>query len=111
MQESWARRTTWHERHSLMDFKGLSQHPVSCSHGQHTCIAMCPAPVPVAALRVLQARGRWNLAPVEGGPRPVQVTVRRDALLEDAFRALAGLGSNVKARLMVGGHGSCCVAA
>jgi hypothetical protein len=39
--------------------------------------------------------------PVEGGPRPIKLTVRRDALLEDAFRALAGLGSGVKARLMV----------
>lgn len=74
------------------------------SHGKPKRMAMNPAPVPVATLWVLQARGRWNLAPVEGGPRPVQATVRRDALLEDAFRALAGLGSNVKARLMVGGH-------
>lgn len=58
-----------------------------------------------------KARGRWSLAPVEGGPRPVKLTVRRDALLEDAFRALAGLGHNIKARLMVGGStGSCCAA-
>jgi hypothetical protein len=42
--------------------------------------------------------------PVEGGPRPIKLTVRREALLEDAFRALAGLGSGVKARLMVRGY-------
>ncbi len=41
---------------------------------------------------------------MEGGPRPLQLTVRRDALLEDAFRALAGMGSNFKTRLSVGGN-------
>jgi hypothetical protein len=42
--------------------------------------------------------------PAEGGPRPIKLTVRRDALLEDAYRALAGLGPGVKGRLMVSGR-------
>lgn len=50
---------------------------------------------------VRQVRGRWSLMPAEGGPRPIKLTVRRDALLEDAYRALAGLGCGVKGRLMV----------
>lgn len=49
----------------------------------------------------MQVRGRWGLAPAEGGPRPVKLTVRRDALLEDAYRALSGAGTGIKGRLMV----------
>lgn len=48
-----------------------------------------------------QVRGRWLLSPVEGGPRPIKLHVRRTALLEDAFRALSPCGSGIKARLMV----------
>lgn len=45
--------------------------------------------------------GRWHLAPVEGGVRPLKLTVRRDALLEDAYAGLAGAGAGIKARLQV----------
>ncbi|WIA29294.1 hypothetical protein OEZ86_011799 [Tetradesmus obliquus] len=48
-----------------------------------------------------KVRGRWQLSPAEGGPRPLKVTVRRDALLEDAYRGLAAAGANIKARLQV----------
>jgi hypothetical protein len=50
----------------------------------------------------LQVRGRWQLSPAEGGPRPLKVTVRRAELLEDAYRGLAAAGCNIKARLQVG---------
>jgi hypothetical protein len=46
--------------------------------------------------------------PVEGGVRPIQLTVRRHVLLEDAYAALAGLGAGVKARLMVGVYSFAC---
>eukprot|EP00879_Flechtneria_rotunda_P007931 GHRR01008309.1.p1 GENE.GHRR01008309.1~~GHRR01008309.1.p1 ORF type:complete len:968 (+),score=427.16 GHRR01008309.1:1220-4123(+) len=48
-----------------------------------------------------KARGRWNLSPVEGGPPSLKLTVRRDVLLEDAYRGLGGAGHNIKARLQV----------
>ena len=48
-----------------------------------------------------KARGRWDVPAMEGGPRPIKLTVRRDALLEDAFAALAGKGEELKGRLFV----------
>lgn len=66
---------------------------------------MCWVLLPAACHRLVlsQSRGRWDLSPVEGGPRPIKLTVRRDVLLEDAYRALAGLGQAAKGRLMVSG--------
>lgn len=52
-----------------------------------------------------QAAGRWDLLPMEGGPRPLQVTVRRDHLLEDAWAALRDRGPALKGRLVVSGKG------
>jgi hypothetical protein len=73
-----------------------------------SCRHMCRLLLPAACRRVVvvvlsQSRGRWDLSPVEGGPRPIKLTVRRDALLEDAYRGLAGLGQGLKGRLMVRG--------
>lgn len=65
------------------------------------CRVLLPATCPQLVLS--QSRGRWDLSPVEGGPRPIKLTVRRDALLEDAYRGLAGLGQAAKGRLMVSG--------
>ena len=49
-----------------------------------------------------RARGRWDLAPADGGPRPLKLTVRRDFLLEDAFAALSTVrGDALKGRLHV----------
>jgi hypothetical protein len=48
-----------------------------------------------------KSRGRWDLSPAEGGPRPLKLTVRRATLLEDAFAALAGRGDALKGRLYV----------
>lgn len=48
-----------------------------------------------------RARGRWDVPAAEGGPRPLKLTVRRGALLEDAYAALAGKGDALKGRLFV----------
>ena len=48
-----------------------------------------------------KTRGRWDATPAEGGPRPLKLTVRREALLEDTFAALAGRGEALKGRLYV----------
>jgi hypothetical protein len=38
---------------------------------------------------------------MEGGPRPLHMTVRRDHLLEDAWSALRDRGPALKGRLVV----------
>lgn len=60
------------------------------------CVWCCP-----------QVRGRWQLSPAEGGPRPLKVTVRRSSLLEDAVRGLATAGTNIKTRLQVPAGAPC----
>lgn len=50
---------------------------------------------------MLQVRGCWHLSPAEGGPRPVKLRVRRDVLLEDAYRGLKGQLQALKGRLQV----------
>ena len=46
-------------------------------------------------------RNRWGLPPASGGPQPIQISVRRNCLLEDGFSALRGCGSKVKGKLQV----------
>lgn len=46
-----------------------------------------------------QERCGYNLAPVDGGSRPVPITIRRGHVLEDATAQLGRLGSSAKARL------------
>lgn len=46
-------------------------------------------------------RGRWAESPVDGGPRPIEITVRRTDLIGDGFSALHSAGSAIKGRLMV----------
>ncbi|KAL4428287.1 hypothetical protein ABPG75_002376 [Micractinium tetrahymenae] len=57
----------------------------------------------VAVFRALieqdQERCGYNLAPVDGGARPVPVTIRRGYVLEDASAQLGLLGSATKSRL------------
>lgn len=85
-----------------------TSYSILCSPRASACGAMAGAvgfllcSILRCAVLVVQVRGRWGLMPVEGGPRPIKLTVRRDALLEDAFRGLAGLGPAIKTRLMVG---------
>ena len=50
---------------------------------------------------VWDRRSHWNAAPASGGPQPIQITVRRDHLLEDGFSALKGVGSKIKGKLQV----------
>jgi len=38
---------------------------------------------------------------VDGGPRPIEITVRRTDLIGDGFSALHSAGSAIKGRLMV----------
>ena len=56
--------------------------------------AACPTPPRRAA--------RYELAPVDGGPRPLPLTVRRSHLLEDAVAQLGAVGSGIKRRLRWG---------
>ena len=46
-------------------------------------------------------RNRWKADPASGGPKPIEITVQRDHLLEDGFLALRGLGSRIKGKLQV----------
>ena len=46
-------------------------------------------------------RGRWGQRPLDGGPRPVRVVVRRSHLLEDSWAALRELGPGLKGRVEV----------
>lgn len=46
-------------------------------------------------------RGGYHLAPVDGGPRPQAVTIRRGYVLEDALTQLPRSGDALKARLHV----------
>lgn len=48
-----------------------------------------------------KVRGRWCASRMEGGPPPLQMTIHRDRLLEDAFIALRGKGVGLKARFQV----------
>jgi hypothetical protein len=48
-----------------------------------------------------KSRGRWQLSPADGGPRPIKLTVRRDVLLSDAYKALGTVGHTIKGRLQV----------
>lgn len=69
------------------------------------CARLPPPPLSPVYRQLLQedkARGRWDASPAEGGPRPLKLTVRRDALLEDAYAALGGRGDALKGRLYVG---------
>lgn len=56
-----------------------------------------------------QFRGRWQLSPAEGGPRPLKLTVRRDVLLGDAYKALGGAKQAIKGRLKVADVADCVV--
>lgn len=62
-----------------------------------------PFPVRLELFRRMLAadrvNGRWGLSPADGGPPPLKLDVRRDALLEDAFHRLAGTGGGIRARL------------
>ena len=49
----------------------------------------------------LPCRGRWAAAPAQGGPRPLQITVRRGAVIEDGYAALRNAGEAIKGRLQV----------
>ncbi|CAL8465528.1 g5064 [Coccomyxa elongata] len=46
-------------------------------------------------------RGKWEASPAAGGPRPLEITVRRGAILDDGFAALRDAGSAIKGRLCV----------
>ncbi|GMH32392.1 hypothetical protein BSKO_00226 [Bryopsis sp. KO-2023] len=44
---------------------------------------------------------RWDLPPIEGGPAPIKVTIRRSQLFGDALGALPQIGPRLRGRLMV----------
>ena len=46
-------------------------------------------------------RGRWAVPPAEGGPRPLAITVRRSAIVEDGYTALRNTGEGIKGPLQV----------
>ncbi|EIE23025.1 hypothetical protein COCSUDRAFT_15978, partial [Coccomyxa subellipsoidea C-169] len=46
-------------------------------------------------------RGNWEAAPASGGPRPLEITVRRSAILDDGYAALRNVGGSIKGRLSV----------
>ena len=51
--------------------------------------------------QLLACRGKWEASPAAGGPRPLEITVRRGAMLDDGFAALRDAGSAIKGRLCV----------
>lgn len=46
-------------------------------------------------------RRRYNLAPVDGGPRPLNVAIRRSRLLEDALATLLPAGGAIRGPLRI----------
>ena len=46
-------------------------------------------------------RRHYHLPPVEGGPRPIKVAVRRSRLLEDALAALVPIGGSIRGPLNI----------
>lgn len=63
--------------------------------------ARLPTPRALASARLPLCSCGYNRAPVDGGARPVPVTIRRGSEIEDASRQLGRLGSAAKARLNV----------
>lgn len=64
-----------------------------------------PFPVRLEVFRRLIAadkqRGKWNVAPAHGGPRPIAVTVHRGRAVECGMRALGTVGAGIKGPLTV----------
>lgn len=50
---------------------------------------------------VPRCRGKWDAPPGAGGPQPLEITVRRGAVLDDSFAALRSAGAQIKGRLVV----------
>lgn len=50
---------------------------------------------------MILCRGKYDLPPIDGGPRPLPVTIRRTHILEDALAQLQGAGEGLKRRLYV----------
>jgi len=46
-------------------------------------------------------RRRYHLAPVDGGPRPLKVVIRRSRLLEDALATLVPAGGAIRGPLRI----------
>lgn len=46
-------------------------------------------------------RGKWDLAPAYGGPRPIAVSVQRGRAVECGMRCLGGVGAAIKGPLSV----------
>lgn len=75
----------------------------------HKLLASCQARLPAMppsistpyAARPNVCRGRYTLAPVDGGPRPLPVTVRRGFILEDALQQLPRGEEGLKGRIHV----------
>ncbi|KAK9832830.1 hypothetical protein WJX81_005036 [Elliptochloris bilobata] len=97
------------------DGAGPAPRPLGCERGGGRPAALAallseaPQCVPfglrVEVFRALvaaeRARGRWGAPPADGGAPPLQVTLRRNALLEDAYAALRDVGGSIRGRLVV----------
>ncbi|KAI3428601.1 hypothetical protein D9Q98_007424 [Chlorella vulgaris] len=65
----------------------------------------CPFEERLAVFRALieadKARSGYHLSPVDGGARPVPLTIRREHVLGDAVAQLSRLGDGIKSRLNI----------
>lgn len=94
-----------HEEETLVSRAGEGTRPSSLASLLKTVPQAIPYSHRIFIFRALleedKRRGGYGLPVHEGGTPPIKVSIRRQSLLEDAYRSLSHLGPALKARLSV----------